>query len=98
MSIQGITDGAWNNTNSVTSGIDKIYAYDNISIVVLMVMVLLLLIANGVQFRAYGKRLDKGFDRDIIMAKAINSLESAVDEMIRLLNFSIQIYKGKDKE
>ena len=98
MSIPGILSDAGASANSVTSGIDKIYAYDNISIVVLMVMVLLLLIANGIQFRAYGKRLDKGFDRDILWTKAINNLESAVDEMIRLLNFSIQIYKGKDKE
>lgn len=98
MSIPGILEGAGNNANSVSHGIEKIWAYDNISIVVLMVMVLLLLIANGVQFRAYGKRLDKGFDRDILWTKAINNLESAVDEMIRLLNFSIQIYKGKDKE
>src|SRR5688572_33101530 len=98
MSIPGILSDAGASANIVTSGIDKIYAYDNISIVVLMVMVLLLLIANGIQFRAYGKRLDKGFDRDILWTKAINNLESAVDEMIRLLNFSIQIYKGKDKE
>ncbi len=94
MSIPGILEGAGSGAGSVTHGIEKVWAYDNITIVVLMIMVLLLAIANGVQFRANGKRMDKVFERDVMMAKTIAGLEGAVDELKTIFTFILQKFKS----
>lgn len=93
MSIPGVYHSAEDAAGSVTKGIDKIWAYDNIAIVVLMVCFLLSVIANAVQYRSNSKRMDKMFERDVVMAQSIRGLEASVDKVKTVFNFILDNFK-----